>query len=346
MSFWIVPRSLLGRHALLLRGGDVEAPQDDRRPVDRHRRRDLVERDAVEQHLHVGQARDGHAALAHLAQRPRMVGVVAHQRREVERHRQPGLAVLEQELEARVGLLGAAEAGELAHRPQLAAVAGGMDAARERIRRRARRGRCSPVAVDVERRVQRRHLRAPSSRRRCRASRRARTARATRPLRRAAARARPRCSAIVSREVSRRRHRRHSASEGLHCAPAARRRRRTGCVRPASSARQLLVEPRVGRGVVPQPAAHARTRRRPRPARAAGARRRCRSVAARLKITKVPVERGEQVGDPLALSRHRAQHRRRPRSLGRPAPRAPPAASASADSHARRGPRRGAPARS
>ena len=41
-----------------------------------------------------------------LAQRPRMVGVVAHQRRHVERRRQPRLPVIEQVAEALVGLLG------------------------------------------------------------------------------------------------------------------------------------------------------------------------------------------------------------------------------------------------
>src|SRR4030066_222563 len=42
-----------------------------------------------------------------------------------------GLAGREQVLEAGVGLLGAAEAREHAHRPLAAAIAGGMDAARE-----------------------------------------------------------------------------------------------------------------------------------------------------------------------------------------------------------------------
>ena len=41
----------------------------------------------------------------HLTQRPRVVGVVAHQRRHVERGREPGLTVVEQVAEALVGLL-------------------------------------------------------------------------------------------------------------------------------------------------------------------------------------------------------------------------------------------------
>ena len=73
-----------------------------------------------------------HALAADLAQGARVVGVVPHQRRHVERRGQPGLAVVEQVAEALVRLLGGAEAGELAHRPQPAAVHRRVDAARER----------------------------------------------------------------------------------------------------------------------------------------------------------------------------------------------------------------------
>ena len=45
----------------------------------------------------------------------------------------PGLALLQQIFEAGVGLFGGAEAGEHAHGPQLAAMQGGMHAARIRI---------------------------------------------------------------------------------------------------------------------------------------------------------------------------------------------------------------------
>ena len=71
-------------HSLLLGGGDVETIENDRRPVDGHRRRDLVERNAVKEHLHVGEAGDCHSALAYLALRSRMIRVVTHQRREIE----------------------------------------------------------------------------------------------------------------------------------------------------------------------------------------------------------------------------------------------------------------------
>ena len=95
--------------------------------------RDLAEGDAGEQRLHVVERVDRDALAADLAERARVVGVVAHQRRHVERGRQAGLPVVEQVAEALVGLLGGAEAGELAHRPQPAAVHRRVDAARERI---------------------------------------------------------------------------------------------------------------------------------------------------------------------------------------------------------------------
>ena len=86
--------------------------------------------DAVEQPLHVGERDDADAALADFAERERMIGIAAHQRRQIERDAQPGAAGREQRLVARVGLLRRAEPGELPHRPELAAVAGRVDAAR------------------------------------------------------------------------------------------------------------------------------------------------------------------------------------------------------------------------
>ncbi len=64
----------------------VHPEQDDRRGVDRHARRHLVQRDAVEQRAHVVQRVDRHADLAHLAQRHRVQRVIAHLRRQVEGH--------------------------------------------------------------------------------------------------------------------------------------------------------------------------------------------------------------------------------------------------------------------
>ena len=67
--------------------------------------------------------------------------------------REPGLAVVEQVVEALVGLLGGAEAGELPHRPQAAAVHRRVDAAGER--KLARVADLLVVRADVLRPVER-----------------------------------------------------------------------------------------------------------------------------------------------------------------------------------------------
>ena len=103
MSFWIVPLISRGRHALLLGHQLVQQQQDRAGGVDRHARRDRVERDVGEQHPHVGERVDGDADLADLALGSGMIAVVAHLRRQIERARQAGLAGTEQELEALVG---------------------------------------------------------------------------------------------------------------------------------------------------------------------------------------------------------------------------------------------------
>ena len=59
--------------------------------VDGEGRRDLIERDPVEDGLHVGERIDGDADLAHLAGGLGRVGVEAELGRQIERHREPGL---------------------------------------------------------------------------------------------------------------------------------------------------------------------------------------------------------------------------------------------------------------
>ncbi len=139
MSAWIVPESCsaatgpFGGAVARFGGGDVEGEHDRGGSVDRHRHRYLAEVDAAEQRLHVVERVDRDALAADLAERARVVGVVAHQRGHVEGGGEAGLAVLEQVAEALVRLLARAEAGELAHRPQAAAVHRGVDAAGERV---------------------------------------------------------------------------------------------------------------------------------------------------------------------------------------------------------------------
>ena len=117
MSFWVVPWSAPAVDAVLLGHGHVEREQPGGRGVDRHRRVHLVERDAVEQRVHVALVGDRDADLAHLAARQLVVGVVARLGGEVERHRQAGLAlgeVLAVEL-VRLARRGVARVG--AHHP-------------------------------------------------------------------------------------------------------------------------------------------------------------------------------------------------------------------------------------
>ena len=57
----------IGRDPLFLRGGDVETEEDDRGPVDRHGHRHAIQRDPLEEPLHVGERRDRDATDTHLA---------------------------------------------------------------------------------------------------------------------------------------------------------------------------------------------------------------------------------------------------------------------------------------
>ena len=136
--------------ALLLGDELVEEQEQRRRRVDRHRRRDLVERDPVEQDLHVGERVDRDAGAADLALGPRVVRVEPELGRQVEGDREPGLPPLEQVAVARVRLLGRGEPGVLADRPRPSAVHVAVDPAR--VRRHSRRlGRRRSVLGAVDR---------------------------------------------------------------------------------------------------------------------------------------------------------------------------------------------------
>ena len=95
---------LVDGDTLLLGRGNEEAEDDRGRTIDRHRDRDLIERNTVEQRLHVGQRGNGDAALADFTLGTRMIRIVPHQRGEIERDRQAGLPALEQELVPSIGV--------------------------------------------------------------------------------------------------------------------------------------------------------------------------------------------------------------------------------------------------
>ena len=63
--------------------------------VDRHRRVHLAERDVLEQATHRAEVWNRHADLAHFAPRQDVIRVVAGLRRQVECHRETGLAFRE-----------------------------------------------------------------------------------------------------------------------------------------------------------------------------------------------------------------------------------------------------------
>src|SRR4029453_6223466 len=113
---------LVALDALTLGDELVQQEEQGGRRVDVHRRRNLAQRDSVEKELHVRDRVDRDAGPPHLPYGTLVVRVVAELRREVERHREPGLASLEQVAEARVRLLGRGEARVPANRRRSAAV--------------------------------------------------------------------------------------------------------------------------------------------------------------------------------------------------------------------------------
>ena len=119
------------RHAVLPGNRGVEREQDDGRRVDGHRRRDAIERDAVEQLRHVLDRVDGHAHSSDLATGQHVVRVVPHLRRQVEGDAQTADPLRQQVSIARVGFSGRAKARVLPHGPQPAAIHRGLDAACE-----------------------------------------------------------------------------------------------------------------------------------------------------------------------------------------------------------------------
>ena len=127
------PGEPIERQALLLRQGHVHGQDHRRGGVDGVRRAGLLERDAVEEHLHVPERADRHAHLADLAAGSRVVGIEPVLGGQIEGDIDARHAALEHVAEPAVRLLGGAEAGVLPHGPEPAPVHGGIDAARERI---------------------------------------------------------------------------------------------------------------------------------------------------------------------------------------------------------------------
>ena len=128
---------LLRRYTLFLGGDDVHRHDRQNGAVHRHRYRHLVERDAVEQDLHVFDGVDGNAGFTDIAHHSRMVGVVAAVSSQVESDRQALLTGGQILAIERVGFFGSGEARILTHRPGAAGIHRCTRAAHETARNRA-----------------------------------------------------------------------------------------------------------------------------------------------------------------------------------------------------------------
>ena len=122
---------LLRRHALLLGGDDVERHDGQHRAVHGHRDRHLVQRNLVEEDLHVEDGVDGHAGLADVAGARARGRSRSRDAWQIEGDRKPLLAGGEIAAVKGVRLLGRGEAGILADRPRLHGVHGRVRAAQE-----------------------------------------------------------------------------------------------------------------------------------------------------------------------------------------------------------------------
>jgi hypothetical protein len=122
---------LVLRHALLFGRHHVAGQHGQHGAVHGHAHADLVQRDAVEEDLHVLHAVDGHAGLAHVAGHTRVVAVVAAVGGQVEGHAH-ALAAGGQGLAVEgVAVFGGGEARVLADGPWPHRVHGGLRAADE-----------------------------------------------------------------------------------------------------------------------------------------------------------------------------------------------------------------------
>ena len=147
LSCW-TPCSSAGHH--------VASEHGKHRAVHRHRDRDLVQRDAVEQDLHVLHGVDRHARLADVTEYARMVAVVTAVRGQVEGDAHALSAGLEALAIEGVGVLGGGEARVLADRPGTHRVHRRLRAADVRREPRQRVGELGPrQRGDVGRGVQR-----------------------------------------------------------------------------------------------------------------------------------------------------------------------------------------------
>ncbi len=143
----MVPEQLILGDALLLGGDDVAGEHREHGTVHGQRHRHLLERDPVEEDLHVLDRVDGDARHADVADDAWVVAVVAAVGREVERDRHAGLPRREVRPIEGVRLLRGGEAGVLADRPRAVRVHRRPHASQERAEPRKRVDRLEPLEV-------------------------------------------------------------------------------------------------------------------------------------------------------------------------------------------------------
>ena len=131
---------LVLRHALLFGRHHVAGQHRQHGAVHGHGDADLVQRNLVEQDLHVLHRVNRHAGLADVAGHARMVGVVAPVGGQVERHRHALPAGGQRLAVEGIGLFGGRKTGVLADRPRAHRVHRGLRAANEGLEARQRVG--------------------------------------------------------------------------------------------------------------------------------------------------------------------------------------------------------------
>ena len=125
-------RQLLCRYTLTLARDDIKRQNRDHRTIHGHGYGHRVERDLVEQNLHIRDRINRHASLAHIAHNTRMIAVITAMCGQIEGDRQPLLPRGQIAAVKCVGFLGRGKARILPDRPWTPRIHARLYAARER----------------------------------------------------------------------------------------------------------------------------------------------------------------------------------------------------------------------
>ncbi len=126
------PGELFDLNPLLLRRHDVERQDREHRAVHRHRDRDPIQRNAIEEHLHVQDGVHRHTRLPNIGKGARMIRVIAAMGGKIESNREALLTASDVASVKSVGFLGRGKPGVLPHRPRPRHIHRPIRAAKER----------------------------------------------------------------------------------------------------------------------------------------------------------------------------------------------------------------------